>query len=74
MENSISMTYRQRITPWIVVRLLPNMQRTVTGRFQRRSDAEGHLQFLQRYIPDGEFRVIFDCPLTQEQMGDRIEE
>lgn len=56
------MTYRERITPWVVVRLLPKMQRVVIGRFHRRSDAEGHLRFLRQQIPDGTFLIIFDCP------------
>ncbi|WAL59497.1 hypothetical protein [Thermocoleostomius sinensis] len=56
------MTYRERITPWVVVRLLPNMQRVVIGRFHRRSDAEGHLRFLRQQIPDETFAIIFDCP------------
>jgi hypothetical protein len=43
-----------------VVRLLPKMQHIVVGRFRRRVDAEGHLQFLQEKIPEGEFVVMFD--------------
>ncbi len=38
------MTYSKRLSPWVIVRLLPNMQRIVVGRFRTRSDAEGHLQ------------------------------
>ncbi|WP_416669670.1 hypothetical protein [Egbenema bharatensis] len=56
------MTYRERITPWMIVRLLPKMQRVVVGRFRRRVDAEGHLRFLRQHIPEGEFRIVFDCP------------
>lgn len=54
------MTYGKRLSPWIIVRLLPNMQRAVVGRFRKRSDAEGHLQVLQRLIPDAEMIVVFD--------------
>ena len=54
------MTYRERLHPWIVVRLLPSMQHLVIGRFRRRVDAEGHLRFMQQQIPEGEFVVMFD--------------
>lgn len=54
------MTYRERLTPWIVVRLLPNLQSVVMGRFRTRSDADGYLTFLRRRIPTGHFVVMFD--------------
>lgn len=57
------MTYRERIHPWIIVRLLPKMQRVVVGRFRTRSDADGHLTFLREQIPNATFIVIFDGEL-----------
>ena len=39
------------------------MQRVVIERFRRRSDADGHLRFLQQHIPDGTFIVIFDVTI-----------
>ena len=54
------MTCNKRLSPWVIVRLLPNMQRVVVGRFRRRVDAEGHLQALQRLMPDVEMIVMFD--------------
>jgi hypothetical protein len=59
--------YRERLTPWAIVRLLPNMQRLVAGRFRTRSDADGHLQFLRQHIPQGDFIVVFDCQLTEKR-------
>ncbi len=53
------MTYRERLTPWILVRFLPGMQRVIVGRFHKRTDAEGHLHFLQQ---TGEFVIMFDMP------------
>ncbi|MGB5959773.1 MAG: hypothetical protein WBG73_03855 [Coleofasciculaceae cyanobacterium] len=58
------MTYGKRHNPWVIVRLLPNMQRLVVGRFRTRSDAEGHLQILRRLIPDVEMIVVFDVEET----------
>lgn len=54
------MTYGKRLSPWVIVRLLPNMRRRVVGRFRTRSDAEGHLQALRRLMPDAEMIVMFD--------------
>ncbi|MGF1513407.1 MAG: hypothetical protein ACFB5Z_06900 [Elainellaceae cyanobacterium] len=52
--------YRHRLNSWAVIRLLPNMQRSVLNRFRTRSDADGHTTFLRHHIPQGEFQVIFD--------------
>ena len=57
------MTYSDRLKHWTIVRLLPKMQRVVIERFRRRSDADGHLRFLQQHIPDGTFIVIFDVTI-----------
>ncbi|NEQ18261.1 MAG: hypothetical protein F6K10_31920 [Moorea sp. SIO2B7] len=54
------MSYSERLHPWVVIRLLPNMQRVVVARFRNRSDAEGHLWALKRLMPDAEFIIIFD--------------
>lgn len=54
------MAFNKRLSPWIIVRLLPNMQRVVVGRFRRRSDAEGHLQVLRRLIPNAQMIIVFD--------------
>jgi len=54
------MTYNKRLSPWVIVRLLPNMRRVVVGRFRTRADAEGHLQALRRLMPDAQMIVVFD--------------
>jgi hypothetical protein len=55
------MTYKERLTPWTIVRSLPDMQNTIVARFRSRSDADGHLQFLRQQLPNASFNVIFDC-------------
>lgn len=60
------MPYREQLAPWIVVQILPKMQRIIRGRFRHRSDAIGHLTVLQRQIPNSEFVVMFD-QLPREQ-------
>ena len=54
------MLHRERLNPWIIVRLLPKMQRIVVGRFRNWSDADGHLRILQQLIPGAELIVVFD--------------
>ncbi|MBD2343626.1 MULTISPECIES: hypothetical protein [Anabaena] len=62
------MTYLEKLSPWCIVRLLPNMQNRIVARFRRRSDAEAHLQVLRRLIPSVSFRLIFDVPLEQQNL------
>ena len=54
------MPYKERLYPWVLIRLIPKMQRLTVGQFRTRSDAEGHLKILHRLIPSGKFVVVFD--------------
>ena len=62
--------YRARLNPWAIARLLPNMQRTIVGRFRSRSDADGHLRCLRQLIPDASFVVVFDLQPDLEAVTD----
>ncbi|MBD1809501.1 hypothetical protein H6F98_29215 [Microcoleus sp. FACHB-SPT15] len=64
------MPYRERLNPWVMVRLLPNMQRLTVGQFRTRSDADGHLQILRRLIPNAKFVVMFNADILQPQQAD----
>jgi len=64
------MPYRERLHPWVLVRLLPNMQRLTVGQFRTRSDADGHLQILRRLIPNAKFVVMFNADILQPQQAD----
>ncbi len=37
------MTYLERLSPWCIIKLLPNMQRLTVARCRRRNDAEEHM-------------------------------
>jgi hypothetical protein len=52
--------YKERLNNWVIVRLLPNMQRVTVARFRSRSDADGHLQCLRQLMPNARFVVMFD--------------
>ncbi|MBD2018345.1 hypothetical protein H6F96_30850 [Microcoleus sp. FACHB-53] len=57
--------------------LLPNCQRTIVGRFRRRSDADCHLQCLRQLMPHASFVVVFDCQPDMEAVtpsAERTEE
>lgn len=54
------MTYRERLHPWCIIRLLPNLQRITVARFRRRNDAEQHLNVLRRLVPNAAYIVLFD--------------
>jgi len=56
------MTYFDRLHPWCIIRLLPNMQRTVVARFRYRGQAEEYLRILQRMSPEADHILVFDPP------------
>lgn len=60
------MTYLEKLSPWCIVRLKPNMQNQIVARFRRRSDAEAHVQVLRRLIPNVSFTLIFNVVLEQQ--------
>ena len=62
------MNYFDRLHPWCIVRLLPNVQRITVGRFRRRGDAEAHQSVLRQMLPQANFVIVFDidrpeCPI-----------
>jgi hypothetical protein len=54
------MSYFNRLSPWCIIRSLPNLQSTIVARFRRRNDAGTHLKILQRLIPNATFAIIYD--------------
>jgi hypothetical protein len=54
------MPYKQRLNSWIIVRLLPNLQRRVVGRFRSWSDADGQISILRQLLPEARLIVVFD--------------
>jgi hypothetical protein len=69
-HNTGRIASQARLYPWAIARLLPNMQRTIVGRFRSRSDADGHLQCLRQLIPNASFVVVFDCQADIEPVTD----
>lgn len=54
------MSYKERLKYWAICRLLPNQQWVIIARFHKRSDADGHVEFLQQRMPNLVFKVVFD--------------
>ncbi len=67
------MTYLERLSPWCIVKLLPNMQRLVVARCRRRNDAEEHLRVLRRLVPKANYALVFDPALDQQNSSDERE-
>ena len=59
------MCYREQLSPWVVYRLLPNLQSTAVARFRRRNDADEYVQALKRLTPGAKFIVAFKAKSTQ---------
>ena len=55
------MPYRDSLNQWLVVRLLPNMQRITVAAFCKRADAEGYLQAVRRLVPQAQFVIVFNA-------------
>jgi hypothetical protein len=54
------MTYQDKLSPWVVNKLLPNMKQMTVNRFRRRNDADAYLKMLRQMNPHDEFSVTFD--------------
>ncbi|MDM3844925.1 MAG: hypothetical protein PT116_07780, partial [Aphanizomenon gracile PMC638.10] len=48
--------------PWVIVRTVIITQSHTVARFANRQDADDHLRFLRRTIPDGGFEIMFESP------------
>ena len=60
------MPYKDRLNKWLVVRLLPNMQRITVAHFFRHSDADGYLPIIRQLIPNAQFVIVFNAELNRE--------
>ncbi len=66
METNLIMPYKDRLNKWLVVRLLPNMQRITVAHFFRHSDADGYLRIVRQLIPNAQFVIVFNAELNRE--------
>ncbi|MEQ9235797.1 hypothetical protein [Coleofasciculus sp. E2-BRE-01] len=60
------MPYKERLYPWVLVRLLPKMQGVTVAQNRSRSDADGYLRILRRLMPNAQFVVMFNPGLPPE--------
>ncbi|WOB41735.1 hypothetical protein HNI00_17895 [Thermoleptolyngbya oregonensis NK1-22] len=69
------MPYRDSLNRWLVVRLLPKMQRITVAAFCKRADAEGYLQAVRRLLPQAQFVIVFNAEAQRHrQDADRVTE
>ncbi|MEH2289885.1 hypothetical protein [Nostoc sp.] len=48
--------------PWVIVKTVVITQSHTVARFANRQDADHHLRFLRRTIPNGGFEIMFEPP------------
>ncbi len=52
------MSYRDRLSPWCIIRHLPNAQNILVERFRNRGEAEAYLRSLKRLLPQVEHSLV----------------
>lgn len=50
---------------WTIVLVLPNAKHRIIARFCNRQDANDHLRFLQRSVPQAKFSLVFNPTIVQ---------
>ncbi|NJK75894.1 MAG: hypothetical protein HC786_33295 [Richelia sp. CSU_2_1] len=63
------MPCKDRLNKWLVVRLLPNMQRITVAQFFKHSDADGYLRIIRQLIPNAQFVVVFNSDINLETVA-----
>ncbi|MGI0488080.1 hypothetical protein ACN4EK_21785 [Pantanalinema rosaneae CENA516] len=55
------MSYQERLNPWVINKLLPNLKHLAVIRFRRRNDAEAYLKVLKETQPHAQFMIAFEA-------------
>ena len=58
-------SYQQKLHPWCIIQLLPQMQHRTVARFRHRNDADAHLRILHQHTPSLKYAIIFDHRYTK---------
>ncbi|MBE9178755.1 hypothetical protein IQ268_09305 [Oculatella sp. LEGE 06141] len=70
------MSYRDRLSPWCIVRHLPKARSIIVARFRRRPEAEAHLRTMQQLLPTTHHTIVFDAiaqPSTEINIDSLVE-
>ncbi|MEO1210486.1 MAG: hypothetical protein AAFX78_13175 [Cyanobacteria bacterium J06638_20] len=54
------MSYQEQLSPWVVHKLMPNLQQAAIARFRHRNDAEAYLKLISQMMPHIRFTIAFD--------------
>jgi hypothetical protein len=52
--------------PWIIIASFPNHAPKAIARTSYKTDAEAHIRFLQRYMTNGTFTIVYDDAASTE--------
>ncbi len=55
------MNYQAQLNPWVVYRLLSDLQREAIARFRTRNDAESYLKVMEQMQPHVLYALVFDA-------------
>jgi hypothetical protein len=59
------MNYQNKLTPWVIHKLLPNLKHMTVSRFRRRNDAEAYMKVLKQMQPYAKFEIAFDRGVSE---------
>jgi len=54
------MNYQAQLNPWVVYRLLSDLQREAIARFRTRNDAESYLKVMEQIQSHVSYTLVFD--------------
>ena len=54
------MSYQNKLSPWVIHKMLPNLKQLPVIRFRKRNDAEAYLKMLRQMQPHATFAIAFD--------------
>lgn len=69
IQRCRTMSYQDLLSPWVIYRLLPSLQRRAIARFRRRNEAEAYLGVIQRMLPQIQFEIVFELSEVEEPIA-----
>ena len=70
IPNGSFMTYQQQLSPWVIHKVLSNVESSVVYRCRRRHEAESYLKVLTRHQPDAQFHIGFEATGREEKVAE----
>jgi len=65
------MNYQAQLNPWVVYRLLSDLQNEAIARFRTRNDAESYLKVMGQMQPQVIYSMVFEASKQQPSISDK---